>query len=176
MSCIKAPVTTTAAVSLRPRLLTGHERVALVFPPERGREVIFPGANKVGKFWTPSIEQMNALEAGLRDALVVGAVSPKKIYQYQRIKTGRRQWLQYELNNILEDLPNYRVQYIGIIVRGKRRILASYFPGIEDDKPDRHSYWVDKWVAPYDGGSDYWRIQYDPLTGKYSHFQVNSSA
>ncbi len=141
-------------------------RSSVIYPAERGREAVFVGGNEVHGFWTPTLSELHDLEAGLEPALEV-------------LRTefgGSSSYWCRETTEIIDKLDNYRVQYLGVIVKGRKRILANYFFVRPGRAGDRFSYWTRKWVWVLDGGSNYWRIQFDLGSRKFVEFRANGYA
>ena len=62
---------------------------------------------------------------------------------------------------ISENLDQYRCQYFGIIVDGKKRIYCNFF-WLADHRQD----WRTKPVVVLDGGNWYFQLEYDVETGR----------
>jgi hypothetical protein len=109
---------------------------------------------RFGSRWTPSSDDVRRLESGLADALIAA---------------GAR-------TEIHERLGEYRRQYLGVIVEGRRRILVNAFRGTAADGRDRHPDWRHRFVFVLDGGHDYWRILFDVESGDFVGFEQNGYA
>jgi hypothetical protein len=74
-------------------------------------------------------------------------------------------------------LAKYKRQYIGLIIRGKKVLLMSYFydPASWSD-PTYLGYWKHRWVSVLDGGDCFWEVIYDPATGAFSDWECNGEA
>ena len=70
----------------------------------------------------------------------------------------------------VEDPEHFHMQYVGIVVKGRRLIYINAFA--EDDPPDS---WKTQAYIVCDGGVD-WGVLYDPATGKFSDLAVNGGA
>lgn len=66
-------------------------------------------------------------------------------------------------------LPEYKRQYVGIVVDGHKRIFCNFF--CADDLP-----LSDKPFVVFDGGEWFFRIQYDLEDKKCYHFNANGYA
>ena len=70
-------------------------------------------------------------------------------------------------------------QYVGVIVNGRRFIYLNAFPEAEfDDWPSQMPK-PDWRMTPYivcDGGTSYWGVLYDPVTGTFSVLATNGVA
>lgn len=67
----------------------------------------------------------------------------------------------------VENPGHFYMQYVGIVVKGRKLIYISAFA---DDKPP--DFWRERAVIICDGGVD-WGVLYDPQTGKFSDLTVN---
>jgi hypothetical protein len=67
----------------------------------------------------------------------------------------------------VRDLGHFYMQYVGIVVSGKKVIYISAFA---DDRPPE--YWKQNAVTVCDGGVD-WGVLYDPATQQFSDLAVN---
>lgn len=81
------------------------------------------------------------------------------------------EFAQNELKLILKRFPNYRVQFMGIVIAGKKIIHCNFFPINES-----FSYWKDSYVFVFDGGYSFWRVDYDINTSKCFNFESNGYA
>ncbi len=70
----------------------------------------------------------------------------------------------------VEDPGHFYMQYVGIVVKGKRLIYINAFA--DDDPPES---WKKEAYIVCDGGTD-WGVLYDPETGKFSDLAVNGVA
>jgi hypothetical protein len=81
------------------------------------------------------------------------------------------------VDEILAHYSEYRRQYIGIVVTGgARRVLINSFPEARNGARDEFPNWLETWVDVDDGGTDFWRIEYDLGTTAFVGFDVNASA
>ena len=72
---------------------------------------------------------------------------------------------------IFENLDQYRCQYFGIIINGKKRIYCNCFWFTEDRRN-----WRTKPVVVLDGGNWYFQLEYDVETAKCLNFTVNGES
>ncbi|HTE05674.1 MAG TPA: hypothetical protein VK824_05710, partial [Planctomycetota bacterium] len=83
---------------------------------------------------------------------------------------------QNDIGNILDNLADYRRQYIGVVTpAGSRRVLLNNSPGGQHgpyDSPDDWQYVVDV----EDGGYWHWRIQFDVESEEFVEFNSNGYA
>jgi hypothetical protein len=73
--------------------------------------------------------------------------------------------------SLASQLSEYRCQYFGITVDGKRRLYCNFF---------RRGDWDDGWetepVIVFDGGDDFFQLEYDLESRQCLNFQVNGEA
>jgi hypothetical protein len=82
-----------------------------------------------------------------------------------------------ELEKIQSHYGQYYVQFIGILVEGKRRLFCNFFLVDESLFSERlKENWQEKLIRVRDGGFYYWRIEYDLETGKCLNFESNGYA
>jgi len=124
-------------------------------------------------YWTPTPESVAKLEDKLKSALERGQQKPEMLVQPGKHSAKELAYVAGEIGSVLENLPSFRRQYVGLIMKdGTRRILVNAFPGAEKER-ERFPYWRQGIVWVDDGGFWYWRIQYDLETGTFSHFDSN---
>jgi hypothetical protein len=133
-------------------------------------------------YFAPSVEQVRALELRLRSALERGRAEPETLLPIagDREQRADMRWgVRGALDEILAHYARYRRQYAGVVLTGGvRRVLASPFPEARAGERDEFPDWTTRWLgdAVDDGGADYWRIQYDVSSERFSAFDVNGSA
>lgn len=72
---------------------------------------------------------------------------------------------------ILNQISDYKVQFVGIITNGRKIIHCNFFPKGEDFKYANKEY-----VFVFDGGTSFWRIDYDIENNACLNFEVNGKA
>ena len=110
---------------------------------------------KKATFWTPSTEEVLALERQLPDFLLD-----------QPEGSDAREhdlWLK---------APNYLRQYVGITRKGRRIVYANFFCNRSSSDRDWH-VWP---VVVKDGGSCYFQVEYDVESQRFSRLSVNGYA
>jgi hypothetical protein len=112
------------------------------------------------EFWEPSIDDVSSTEKCIRQYLVSVEQEPK-LDAYQKEKVAF----------ILENLAQYRRQYVGIVVDGKRRIWVNSF-FVDDSFPN----WDRVPVDVEDGGRYFWQIEYLLLEDDCINFYVHGEA
>lgn len=106
--------------------------------------------------WVPSKAQTSmALEA---------------IYKFLN-KKMTPDWRNRQRKIIQDQLSSYHVQFVGIIIDGRKSIHCNFFPDEDSFKHDKDSY-----VYVLDGGASYWRINYDIEKNICFDFEVNGEA
>lgn len=104
-------------------------------------------------YWTPSEEDVIAIEGGLVHYLEQNA---EKFYVRDV--------------PVWDRLDEYNRQYIGIIVDDRHIIYANYF--CDSASVD----WTEEFVLVMDGGDCFFQFQYDVDTAEYFNLQVNGEA
>ncbi|MFH1442272.1 MAG: hypothetical protein ABIH18_09590 [Candidatus Omnitrophota bacterium] len=77
-----------------------------------------------------------------------------------------------EIKKIIDDFPQYNVQFLGVLVNGQKIIHCNFFMA----EGDIFSNWADEYISVFDGGYSFWRIDYDVTTGKCLNFESNGYA
>lgn len=70
----------------------------------------------------------------------------------------------------IERMPYYRVQFLGIMVEGRKIIHCNFYP-----KNKGVNYFRNDYVFVYDGGTSFWRIDYDIEKDICLNFEVNGN-
>jgi hypothetical protein len=136
------PTPETFPDSARYRPVTGADFQGAIVPEEVAGEFQIAPA-----YWTPSEAEVAALEAAAEDFI--------EEQGYDQISN----WLD-----------QYRRQYVGVEVDGRRRIYANFFCQVSGVD------WKDEPVFVLDGGDCYFHFEYDPETGKFLNLQVNGES
>ena len=128
-------------------------------------------------YWMVTADSVALLESRLRSALERAQRSPETVDVSVKGDPEQTANAAYDIEDILKRLDRYRRQYLGIEFSGnRRRILVNFFPEAERDRDDSHSYWKTSWVSVDDGGTDYFRIQFDVSSGDFAEFDCNGGA
>jgi len=130
-----------------------------------GLETDIPIANRVilpPDAKEPSAEQTQKALAAIQAFLE----NPGKLNDYQAGAVKR----------ILANTKNYRVQFFGDEVDGKKLIWCNFLPVAVKGGRDSFEFWKQGQVLFSDGGSAFWHITFDPSTGMCSKFQSNGEA
>jgi hypothetical protein len=150
---------------------------------------IAPGTKELAPFWTPPRSLVMKAESGLPAAIAdrIRFAIPERSPGYPTYFTAKnRMRPAYSsaaspeaphdsdvAKNFLYDLDastfhSQKRQYIGITVQGRRQLLMSFvFPDTVEVLPN----WKHEWIQVLDGAYLYWRVLYDPATGKFSDWE-----
>lgn len=107
---------------------------------------VFPAT----EFWTPTKDDVVAAEPRIEAYL-------------------KRESKNFRTTDLWRKLPDYKRQYVGIVVNGHKRIFCRFFcffPGPLDDKP----------IRVEDGGECFFRIEYDLDDQQCHNFEANAYA
>lgn len=126
---------------------------------------------KAQSYWTPTPQEIEKAESGLRAALEQGTKNPAAIMPGPFTNEFYRARSVEGIGRVLGRSGEYRRQYIGVVVAGKRYLLLNSFPARETSLHERERY-----VHVMDGGDGFWRILYSVEDGKFSLFSVHGSA
>jgi hypothetical protein len=111
-------------------------------------------------FWEPTADDVSKAEACIRQYLLSLEDNPElDTYQKENIAF------------ILENLKEYRRQYVGIEVDGEKRIWCNAFLG-----DFSFLNWEHVPVDVDDGGNRFWQIEYDLLKDECVNFYVHGEA
>lgn len=160
----------TSAVSAEPLV----EDYA-IFPAELGEQVRWLGYTGAASYWTPSIADIAPLEVNLGSLL--RAATPEQLDDHAQGRTEYQEYLRGELDLILERLPDYRRQYVGVVdAAGRRLILVRAFAGSRFDGGFEFERWREELAIVSDGGFWYWYAVYDPAIKRLVYFRSNGYA
>ena len=120
-------------------------------------------------FWTPTSRDIGAAESHLRAALENGKKDPATIMSGPFSEFSRKHSSE-EIAGILEHYKEYKRQYFGVIVRGKRYVYLNSFPARES------MHERERFVSVMDGGYWFWRVLFSVEDGTFSQLSVNGSA
>jgi hypothetical protein len=134
-------------------------------------ETLIPDKNQViltigSKYLSHKVEWVPTKEETTKalNAIFKFLQNPEEHKNYSKVEINK-------INLIRERFLNYRVQFVGIAVDGKRRIHCNFFPNKES-----FSYWKESYVFVFDGGYSFWRIDFDINSGKCLKFESNGDA
>jgi len=118
------------------------------------------------EFWTPTSQDIAAAESHLRAALEKGAKDPATIMPGPFSELSGK-FSKQEIEDVLAHYKEYRRQYLGVIIHGKRYVFLNSFAHESMHEKER-------FVMVNDGG--YWHVLYSVDEGTFSGLQVNGSA
>ena len=111
-------------------------------------------------FWEPSINDIPSAEECITRYIA-------SIRDDPRLDAYQREDAAY----VLENLGDYRRQYVGILVDGERRIWCNSFLS-DDSFPD----WERVPVDVDGGGKHFWQIEYDLLMDECLNFYIHGES
>jgi hypothetical protein len=154
------PEKSDSGMGLENTLIETPEYTGVIFSENRASEWSFLFDEASTRFWEPSIDDVSSAEECIRRFLVSVQDDPKA-YAFQKENAPY----------ILENLEEYRRQYVGIVVDGEKRIwINSFFS--DDSYPD----WTRSPVYVLDGGNHFWQIEYILLKDECINFYVHGEA
>jgi len=112
------------------------------------------------EFWEPSVDDISRAEKCIRRFL-------ESVQEDPKLSAFPKEDVALILNN----LEQYRRQYVGIVVDGEQRIWCNSFFN-DDSFPD----WERVPVDVDGGGNRYWQIEYVLLQGKCTNFHVHGES
>jgi|GEM_PF-5963092 len=139
-------------------LIETPEYTGVIFTQNRASEFGFLFDKASTEFWEPSVNDISRAEKCIRELLVSVQQDPNA---YQKEHAAY----------ILENLGEYRRQYVGIVVDGEKRIWTNSFFS-EDSFPD----WERDPVYVLDGGNHFWQIEYVLPRDECIKFHVHGEA
>jgi hypothetical protein len=80
-------------------------------------------------------------------------------------------WRNRQRKDIQDQISSYHVQFVGTIIDGRKAIHCNFFQEEGGFNHDKYTY-----VLVLDGGTSYWRINYDIDKNKCFDFEVNGEA
>jgi hypothetical protein len=100
---------------------------------------------------------------------------PEEVWQPSEaaVKKAEPEILEFIKKNnpgIFKNIAKYRCQYIGITVKGKKRIYCNFF------RYDDQAGWKKSMIIVDDGGDNYFQLEYDLDTEKCLNWKVNGEA
>jgi hypothetical protein len=178
-------------------IVSGRDFEGVIFTPKMiHADDLYIGGQSVG-LWTPSRALVLKAEAALPAAIAERTKLPKPVRgpNFPRYFT-RKNAIRPDFNDdphfdyntedsVIESnflylvasyYPEQKRQYIGVTIKGRRLLLLSfaYGPGLID-QPEFND-WKHQWITVLDGGDNFWRVLYDPATGKFSGWECNGYA
>jgi hypothetical protein len=131
---------------------------------QNGRDFYLFDRPKADSFWTPTRDDVAALEKKLPDWL------RSKVRPAEQRSISERDWSTVAVRKeFLDRFPDYTRQYIGIVDGKQRWIWVNFFCR------DEGVNWTREPVLVKDGGDCFGQLQFEPATGKFRGFSVNGS-
>jgi len=121
-----------------------------------------------GQCWVPTSAQAITAEKAAHDAIVRAQKDAKIVFPGDT--DGALEWHRKLLTEVDQKYPRYEIQFVGILVQGKKEIFCNYFCRDATGQLDpSHDF-----IFVYRGGSCFWQIEYVPETKSYTGLQINS--
>lgn len=116
---------------------------------------------EVSSFWIPPKQELASMDLAIKRHLK--AIIADKISDADAGEKAKF---------VLENFDSYCRQYIGIIIRGEKRIFCNAALG----PPESKLNWKSEPIIVMDGGAGYWDIQYVPSNSKCLEFSTHGEA
>lgn len=121
-------------------------------------------------FWTPSPQEVEVVETRLKEALQKAVKDPEQFNKYAQTSDSQK-YLSEQIARILSHYEEYRRQYIGLVIHGKRHIYLNSFSSRESA-----SDYTKHFVMVFDGGFWFWHILYSMDDGTFFNLSINGEA
>jgi hypothetical protein len=121
-------------------------------------------------FWTPSPQEVELVETRLKEALQKAVKDPAQLNEYAKTSDSQK-YLSQQIAQILSHYGEYRRQYIGLVIHGKRHIYVNSF-----SSRDSASDYTKQFVMVLDGGFWFWQILYSMDDGTFLNLSINGEA
>lgn len=174
---ITAPPSASARAACTHELTTVHGISGVIFGPgcpDSAQGPRSPSGDSIQGYWQPTRADIDRIEASLRPTLERGLKHPEAVVDPPADEDARSN-IPLQISEVLGSYARYRRQYVGIVVGTARRVLVSSFLEPTPATPEFPD-WTTRWVDVDDGGTEFWRIEYDVASGRFSGFEVNASA
>jgi hypothetical protein len=132
------------------------------FPDEDSNPYDFKG------IWEPSQSEVVAAIQAIRPYLAKQKKAPSPATGQVPADGGRK-----KIDDIVGNWDKYVCQAVGHTKSGKKLIHLNFFP--KEDVGDSTN-WLHRYVYGDDGGTWYWRIEYDCEAKTFSEFETNGDA
>lgn len=120
-------------------------------------------------FWTPQAKDVELAESRLRSALEKAVKEPASLDRYATTPVARK-YVSQQLERILKHYDEYRRQYIGLVINGKRHIHINSFSS-RVKLP-----YAKEFVKVSDGGFWFWHVLYSIDDGAFLSLSINGEA
>jgi hypothetical protein len=136
---------------------------------QRDRDIQNMLGVKAEEFWTPSVQDVEFIEARLKGALEKGAKDPITLNPGVQTLRDQKSFSE-EIGRILSHYGEYRRQYLGLIIEGKRRVLINSFG------PHAAEGYTKNYVMVFDGGFWFWHALYSMDEQRILWLGINGEA
>ena len=100
------------------------------------------------------------------------AIQATRLYLENLKKTTSSDSQREKITEILGGWDRYLCQAIGHVKDGKKLIHLNFFAK-EDVSEEDFTTWQHHYIAGSNGGTEYWRIEYDYKAQTFSDFEIN---
>jgi hypothetical protein len=121
-------------------------------------------------FWTPTQKDIAVVESRLRTVLEETVKDPSTLVSNAKTPDSKK-YLSEQISNILKHYGEYRRQYVGLVVNGRRRIYLNSFPSRE-----KGASYTTQFVTVFDGGFWFWRVVYQLDDATFLDLSINGEA
>jgi hypothetical protein len=121
--------------------------------------------------WTPEVEDVAQVEKGIPQILERSVLKPELIDQVSVGSRDRAKLVSEMISRIINNLPSYRRQWIGLILN-KRRVVLSRF--LLPTKQFKFENWRCSYISGADFQHEIWEIRYDSDRGNYEGFNFGN--
>ncbi|MEP7015057.1 MAG: hypothetical protein ABI925_06435 [Verrucomicrobiota bacterium] len=118
-------------------------------------------------YWTPSPPEVERVETRLREVLENAAKDPATL-EFAPATTSPK-YVSAQIAQILSHYGEYRRQYIGLVIDGKRHIYINSFRS--SDATDYKKQFI---FVP-DGGFWFWHIVYSKEDNRFHHLAISAA-
>jgi hypothetical protein len=130
-----------------------------------------PSLSMITDFWQASPEDITRAEVSNLTYLQTANKNVALIPELASLDSDLQRHLHTQAAEILQHLPQYDRQYLGIVVNNHRLLFCSYVI----HSMNLLEYWRCRYIYVYDSGSSVWRIYYDVVDSKSIGFQPNGA-
>jgi hypothetical protein len=123
-------------------------------------------------YWTPSLDDVTAAQQRVRAAMFAAAQGEVAGVFGDGPVPDRRAAAPQAIRDIVAAWSDYRTQYLGLVVKGRKRILCNVFPKA-DAVGNAGGRWQHWWVLNDRGGTAYWQITWDVADDACLGFDFN---
>lgn len=132
---------------------------------------------EISGFWTPSSDDVATAAKAAYRFLQSAKQDPRIAFPYlasgsEKHRARAIENAKNELGLVIRDYGKYQGQYVGFIIKGKRRIICNYLD-LEGWNPDFLPDLSARFMDVNDGGHHFWQIEYDLESKTCSNLQIN---